>query len=114
MDLLTFKTQHPDLYQAVMCEGIQHERDRVCAHLILGEQSGAVDTASDAIKTGAEMTATLQATYLSAGMNRRDMHNRQEDEAQANAGDKAKACEDTDTGAESVVRQLEQQLGVEA
>jgi ClpP class serine protease len=80
MDLKTLKASHPDLVEALHNEGASSERDRVNAHLTMGEASGDLKTAFAAIKSGDGMTATLQATYLAAGMNRRDQNNRTADD----------------------------------
>jgi len=68
MDLNQLKAEHPDVYAAAVALGQKSERDRVCAHLTLGKTSGDMETALKAIADGAEMTATLTATYLAAGM----------------------------------------------
>jgi ClpP class serine protease len=115
MDLATLKAQHPDVYAAAMHEGVTAERERVSAHLIMGEASGAMDTATAAIKSGDAMTATLQATYMAAGMNRKDQSNRQNDSADAAAAASLAAQQSTDadaTGAEQVLAILESNLGI--
>jgi ClpP class serine protease len=78
MDIKTLKTDHPALYAAVLEEGrlagveagAKAERDRCGAHITMGEASGDLATAIGAIKDGSEMTQTMQAKYLSAGMNK--------------------------------------------
>ena len=95
MDLQTLKAQHPDVYAAAAQEGRTEERDRVGAHLTMGEASGDMKTAIDAVQDGSAMTATLQAKYMAAGMNRSDVQARQDDDdAEANAGDDANAGEE--------------------
>lgn len=97
MDLNTLKAQHADVYQAAADEGrkdgVQKERDRVTAHLTMGEASGDMKTAMASISDGSEMTAALNATYMAAGMRRTDVNNRQDDDNNggdgANAGDVA-------------------------
>jgi ClpP class serine protease len=104
------KAQHPELYAAVHEDGAKagavagaakataEERDRVSAHLTMGESSGDLKTAIAAIKDGSGMTATIQATYLSAHMKRNDQSARQEDDkpvaaaADAAAGTKTSAA----------------------
>ncbi len=113
MDLKTLQAQHPDVYTAAGQQGVDQERVRVTAHLTMGEASGDNKTAFAAIKDGSEMTATLQATYMTAGMNRNDVANRQDDDADANAGDNANASDDQDSG-EDVASLVEARLGVEA
>jgi len=98
MDLATLQAQHPDVFAAAVQEGVNKERDRASAHVILGKQSGAIDTALKAIEDGSEMTATLQATYMAAGMNRNDVNARAEDaeDAAAATGGAADVDEDAD------------------
>lgn len=112
MDLKELKAQHPDVYAAAVQDGVDQERDRVSAHLIMGEKSGAMETASAAIKDGSGMTATLQATYLTAGMNRSDVGDRQDDEADANAGDNASASDDQGDAGDAVASAVEAKLGL--
>ena len=88
MDLKELVAQHPDVYQAAVQAGIDQERDRVGAHLTMGEASGDTTTAFTAIKDGSAMTATLQATYLAAGMNKSDIAARDSDNADINASKK--------------------------
>lgn len=80
MDLETFKAQHADLYAEIEKHAISKERDRVTAHLLMGEASGDIKTAIEAVKDGSEMTATLQAQYMVASMNKRDVDNRNKDD----------------------------------
>jgi ClpP class serine protease len=112
MNLKELKAQHPDVYAAAVQDGVDQERDRVSAHLIMGEKSGAMETASAAIKDGSGMTATLQATYLTAGMNRSDVGDRQDDEAGANAGDNASASNDQGDAGDAVASAVEAKLGL--
>lgn len=112
MDLKQLKAQHPDVYAAAVQDGVDQERDRVSAHLIMGEKSGAMETASAAIKDGSGMTATLQATYLTAGMNRSDVGDRQDDEAGADAGDNASASDDQGDAGDAVASAVEAKLGL--
>lgn len=115
MDLKTLKAQHPDVYAAAVQEGTESERDRVTAHLTMGEASGALETASKAIKDGTAMTHTLQATYLTAGMNRKDVATRQGDDAAAAAADTAAAAaQGGDDDADNVASLVEARLGVSA
>ena len=89
MDLDTLKASHPTVYAAAVDYGTTQERDRVSAHLTMGEASGDMKTAISAINEGSGMTASLQATYMAAGMNRADINNRQYDDTDADAGDQA-------------------------
>lgn len=93
MDLQTLKAQHPDVYAAAAQEGQNQERDRVGAHLTMGKASGDMETAISAVEDGSAMTATLQAKYMAAGMNRADVQARQDDDAEASAADGANASD---------------------
>lgn len=118
MDLATFKAQHPDVYSAAVQVGIDGERDRVVAHLTMGESSGDMDTAIGAIKDGSEMTITLQAKYMSAGMNRADVNARAGDDADAgnateNTADGGEGTKAGDDDADIVASEVEKSLGIE-
>jgi ClpP class serine protease len=63
--------------EAAVARGVTQERDRVLAHLTLGESCGDMSIALEAIRSGATMTQELTARYLSAGMNRSDRGKRQ-------------------------------------
>lgn len=62
---------------AAVQRGITTERDRVLAHLTMGESCGDMSIALEAIRSGASLTQELNARYLSAGMNRADRQKRQ-------------------------------------
>ena len=112
MDLKQLQAQHPETYAAAVQAGKDEERDRVSAHLMMGESSGDMKTACTAIKDGSGMTATLQATYMTAGMNRSDMTSRQEDDISANAGDNATAQDDNGDQGGDVAALVENALGL--
>lgn len=111
MDLNTLKDKHNDVYQAARKEGMDEERDRVTAHLKMGEAFDDLKTAIGAVADGSKMTATLQATYLSAPVNKQDVKDRQKDDVTADAGDGAIASDKVDTSDE-VVLVVEKQLGL--
>lgn len=79
MNEAELRAQHPELYASVLASGVAQERDRVGAHLTMGEASGDMPTAIAAINAGTGMTATLQAKYMAAGMSRADRSARQSD-----------------------------------
>lgn len=111
MDLNELRSQHPELYAQAVQVGVDQERDRVCAHLEMGEQSGDLTTAFGAIRDGSGMTQTLTAKYLMAGMNRADRSARQaETDAAGASADGAAAATPGDIGAQ-VVALLEQRRG---
>lgn len=117
MDIQTLKKEHSEVYAQVRAEGFEEgktaERDRVNGHLVMGEASGDMKTAIEAISEGTEMTQTLQAKYMAAGMNRKDRSNREADEAvAAAAAGKPEAPESTDI-VDAVVTELEKAFGKE-
>lgn len=114
MDLNELKAQHPAVYEAAVKVGIDQERDRVSAHLTMGEASGDMKTALEACADGSEMTAKIQATYMAAGMARKDVESRQADEANAGAGDNAQAEEDQKSMGDQVADLVEASMGLGA
>jgi ClpP class serine protease len=112
MDLHTLKAQHPETFAAAVQQGTEQERDRVSAHLMMGEKSGDMKTASASIKDGSGMTATLQATYMTAGMNRSDVSGRQADDLTANAGDNANNEDESEDTSADVMGIIEARLGL--
>jgi ClpP class serine protease len=113
MDLHTLKAQHPETFAAAVQQGTEQERDRVSAHLMMGEKSGDMKTASASIKDGSGMTATLQATYMTAGMNRSDVSGRQADDLTANAGDNANNEDESGNPSADVVSIIAARFGIE-
>jgi ClpP class serine protease len=100
---------------AALQRGIAQERDRVLGHLTMGESSGDMKIALDAIRSGAGMTVELQARYMSAGMNRADRGQRQTESNKAEVqlagvGAASPAESSTDLG-DQVVSLLTSQQG---
>lgn len=115
MDLNELKAQHPETYAAAVELGASQESDRVQEHLILGEASGDMATAIEAVKSGTAMTGVLRATYMAASMKNRAIADFEADAADASAADAAdesapKAKDESD----SVWAIVNEQLGVEA
>ena len=94
------QAQHPEVYSAVFNKGkaegekgkadavtaaLADEKDRVEAHFVMGEASGDLKLAVESVRNGAKMTHTLSAKYMSAGMKKRDVDARTEDDAAAAA-----------------------------
>ena len=84
MDLNTLKKEHPETFEAARAEGMTAERERVAAHLILGEASGDMDTARAAIESGDEMSALVSAKYQAASMRQAQLGARVEDNVEGN------------------------------
>jgi ATP-dependent protease ClpP protease subunit len=90
MDIKLLKEQHPELFKAVLQEGIaqgteqgvklgvEQERKRVNAHLKMAKNTGANDVAFKAIESGVSvLDEEIHAEYMSAAMNRTDRAARQ-------------------------------------
>ena len=80
MDLKKLQSEHRDIYDAAVTAGVEKERDRVKAHLVMGEASGDMATAITAVNDGTEMTTVMQSTYMAAGMNRKDVETKGADD----------------------------------
>lgn len=100
MDLEQLRSQHPEAYRAAVQEGVRQERDRTCAHLTMGAQSGDLETAHAAIRDGSEMTQELTARYLAAGMRRAAQGARQDDSDAAGDAVDGASTTTTETGGE--------------
>lgn len=109
MDLAELKVQHPATYAAAVQEGTAQERDRVTAHVTMGEASGDIKTALTAIQDGSAMTGALSAKYMAASMNRGDVNARQQDEVPAVTTD---ANAGADTAAQQVAALVAKKSGV--
>lgn len=75
----TLRLEHPALYAEMIELGVAQERDRVIAHVKMGEASGDTKTMMAALKDGSGMTMTIEADYKIAAMRRNDMDSRQEE-----------------------------------
>lgn len=91
MDLNTLKAEHPAVYAEAVEAGKSEERDRVTAHLTLGEASGDMETATKAIKDGSTMTAAIQANYMAASMKKNEISARDNDEEDLEGADDTQA-----------------------
>ena len=112
MDLAKLKAEHPAVYAQAVAVGVAQELDRVSAHLVMGESSGDMKTAVKAIQEGSEMTATLQATYMTAAMNRRDIENRNDDDKGTEGANGADSDEGKDRG-DAVAAEVDKLLGID-
>ena len=109
MDRNTLKAQHPDVYASI----VQEERDRVSAHLEMGEASNALDLAIAAIKAGEDYTTKHMASYNAAALRSRDQSNRQDDDgAAAAAADGAAQDDNSVDAADLVCSAVEAKLGI--
>ena len=91
MDLNELKAKHPDLYAQATSAGVatalQTERDRVSAHLVVGEASGDMETAIEAIKSGEGYTDIVKAKHDAFKMKATAATNRTLDEKDLDTGD---------------------------
>jgi hypothetical protein len=110
MDEAQLQAQHPELYSAVFKKGetkgktdaeeaaakaAADEKDRIEAHLVMGETTGDMKLAVESIRKGDKMTQTLSAKYLVAGMRKGAVDARAEDDkVAADATDKPAAGAD--------------------
>lgn len=81
MDLKKLKAEHSDIYEAAVQDGTKAERDRVSAHLKLGAMGGdkGMKIALAAIASGAAITMELQADYIVAASDMKQVASRQEE-----------------------------------
>lgn len=112
MDLKTLQAQHPDVYEAAVQHGVTQERDRVSAHLEMGEAANAFDIAVKAIKDGEDYTAKHMAVYNAAALRARDQQNRQDDDSAAGAADGAQSDGEGGDAADIVCSLVESKLGI--
>ena len=116
MTLDELKAKHPELYAQIFAagrtEGVSAEKDRVTAHILLGVNSGDIDTAIAAVENGDEMTATISAKYQIAAMNRTDQQTRDDDDPAGADGADGGDPNASDAGGQ-VVDMMANKLGVD-
>lgn len=117
MDVNELKAKHADVAAALIAEGVEKgvasERDRINAHLIMGEASGDMVTALKAVEDGSEMTATLHAKYTAASMNKNALGAHAADsDAAGDAADGVATDADVETEADVVATELEKTFGI--
>jgi len=109
MDITKLRAEHPSVFAEAVKIGADSERERVEAHITMGEASGDNTMALENIKSGAGFTPTIQANYMAAGMNRQDTQSRGDD----NVEDINTSATDTDTQDDAVSKALAEITGVE-
>jgi ClpP class serine protease len=91
MDIKELKAEHNELYLAAVQEGhatgIAQERERVQAHLLLGQASGDMETALKAVESGDEMSLLTKAKYEAASMRKAQAAAMAADNQDLNVGD---------------------------
>jgi len=112
MDMATLKAKHSDVYAEVMALGVNQERDRVTAHLIMAEASGAFGIATEAIKDGSELTSLLSAKYQAEQMKKQAVNDRVADDKEADPGTPDASATPADEG-DQVANAVLELAGVE-
>jgi len=100
------KAENPALYAELVQEGVTAERDRVQAHMTMGESFGAMDTATKAIKDGSGFTAAIQAEYMAAGNKKKEIEARAGDNPDLTIDPAAPAATDKATIVAAEVERL--------
>jgi len=111
MDLNELKSQHPGVFAAAVAIGTTEERERVEAHVTMGEAAGDLTLAMENIKSGADMNAAISAKYMASGMKNSAMTNR-ENEKPGNIETPSAGAEGEDVQDEAVAKALAEKLGV--
>ena len=114
MDLKTLKAEHPALVAQIEAEGVEkgvsQERERVSAHITMGDASGDMKLAISCISEGVEHTAATNAKYMAAQMNKKST----DDRAGESVGDiDTDASDDVDDNDKAVASLLASEFGVE-
>lgn len=76
MDIQQLKAEHPALFTEICGQALTAERERVAAHVKMGESSGDMETALKAIAAGDSLTELHLATYMSATLDKRNQQTR--------------------------------------
>jgi ClpP class serine protease len=105
--LKQLQAEAPEVYAEAIAAGVAQERKRIADHFMMGESAGAMEIAHEAIKTGTEMNADMQAKYLEAAKSKADEARRAADEAAAaTAADSAgQVSADADSRVVAIVRE---------
>ncbi|MEE8573854.1 MAG: S49 family peptidase, partial [Thermodesulfobacteriota bacterium] len=109
MNLKELKAEHPSIFDEAVAIGASQERERVEAHITMGEAASDTAMALENIKSGAELTSAINAKYMASSMNRTDKQNREDD----NVDDiDTQSTADVDTKDEKVAKALAEITGV--
>lgn len=80
MELSELRTEYPLLCSQLVEEGRMLERDQVKGHITMAKQTGAVEFALECLDNGKSLSSQeVIAGYMSAGMNKKDLQNREAD-----------------------------------
>jgi ATP-dependent protease ClpP protease subunit len=107
MNLSQLRAEHPELFAEAVAVGVNQERERVTAHLTMGEASGDMALAVTSINNGAEMSAAINAKYMAAHMKRSELNNRQDENVgDVNTGDAGDAGDEDAEDAKALEKAL--------
>lgn len=79
MNITQLKAEHPEVFAEAVSIGVTQERERVSAHLTMGEASGDMSLALTSINNGDEMSASINAKYMAAHMKRKETNDRNDE-----------------------------------
>lgn len=114
MDLATLKADHPAIYAQVVALGVQQERDRVEAHLLLGAE-GDMAAAISACKDGSDITPKISAMHQVAAIKKLQTNGRKSDEsATANAADNPSTSTVAQEDEAKTIAAIDARMGQEA
>lgn len=110
MDLITLKAEHPAIFAEAVAVGVTQERERVDAHITMGEASGDMKLAVTCISEGTELNAAVNAKYMAASMNK----NAKGDRASESEGDlDTEGDNDADAADKALAAATAEVLGVD-
>ena len=114
MDLTKLKAEHPALYaQAVAIgvdSGVKKERERVDAHITMGEASGDMKLAMSCITEGTEHSASINAKYMASQMKKNAIIDRG-DESEGDLD--TEGSDDDDAAEKALSKAVADELGVD-
>jgi len=110
MDINKLKAEHPSVYAEAVKIGADSERERVEAHITMGEAAGDTALALENIKAGAGLTPAINAKYMASQMNKNAIEARGDE----TPGDiDTSAAGDADTQDDAVSKALAELTGVD-
>ncbi len=85
VDIKTLKAENSELFAEVLQLGVNQERERVAAHITMGDASGDLKLTAKCIKDGSELTALISAEHSAYALRNRDISSRQAEDIDINA-----------------------------
>jgi len=103
MDLAELRREYPEHCAQLIEEGRTLERDQVKGHVTMAENTGAVEFALECLKEGKSLSSQeVIAGYMSAGMKKTDLKNREDDNPEDDLG----GGDDTELSEEAKEKEL--------